>query len=211
MPDPSSAIASVAGGSPARIYIDVDDVLAETTRALVQLAARDFGRAVEFDCMTEFDLRQSLSLSDSEYLRFVDAAHEEDQLLGVAAMDGAAFVLAAWREAGATLDIVTGRPPAARDATQRWLDRNEFPYDEIHIVDKYGRFPGEGALLPRDLLEYGYDLVIEDSLEMTHFMLESTRAKVLLVDRPWNRASGELPPGARRVSSWREIRALSAL
>ena len=126
-------------------------------------------------------------------------------------MEGAALVLAGWREAGATLDIVTGRPPAARDATQRWLDRNEIPYDEIHIVDKYGRFPGEGALLPRDLLAYGYDLIIEDSLEMTRFMLETTRAQGLLVDRPWNRASGELPPGALRVSSWSEIRVHAGL
>lgn len=185
-----------------RVYIDVDDVLADTTRALLRLAAAEFSRAVAYETMEAFDLRISLGLDDEEHARFMHSAHQEPFLLGLPALGGAADVVAEWRRGGADVDIVTGRPPEARDATHRWLADNGIDHDGLHIVDKYGRFPGAGALTPHDLIDRGYDLIIEDSLEVAELMVEATDARVLLVDRPWNRRTRVL----RRVHSWEEIR-----
>jgi len=52
-------------------------------------------------------------------------------------------------------------------------------------------------------IELGVELLIEDSLDYA-FECSSEKIKVLLLDKPWNKAD-KLPAGVTRVHSWREI------
>jgi len=192
------------------VYVDVDDVLSETTRALARLAATHFGRRVDFEDMADFDLARSLGLAPDEYARFMDAAHEEAFLLDLPAVQGSAATVAAWHGAGAEISVVTGRPPGSRQTTARWLGRAGVPYHRLELVDKYGRYAGEAAARREDLVGRGYALVVEDSAEMAHFLVAETDACVLLVDRPWNRSAAASHPRVRRVHDWRAIAEIGA-
>ena len=83
------------------IYIDVDDVLAQTTRSIQRMAARMFGTPVEFDDMHTFDLAESLMLSRGEYEALMNAAHEHDFLTSLAPMSGSAGTVSRWQGEGA--------------------------------------------------------------------------------------------------------------
>ena len=187
------------------VYLDVDDVLAETTRALVALARTRFGKRVDFEQLLAFDLAVSLGLDAREHAQFMEEAHAEDFLLGLEPLPGAAEAVAAWHRAGAEISVVTGRPPASLEVTGRWLARAGIAHHRVEVVDKYGRYPGSGAPHREDLLERGFAFVIEDSLEMAELFAAQGDARVLLVDRPWNRAGARAHPRVRRVRDWSEI------
>lgn len=191
------------------IYLDVDDVLAETTRAMAGLARARFGKRVAFEDMTVFDLAHSLGLDTDEHARFMEAVHEETFLLELAPMQGAADTTVGWHAAGAEISVVTGRPPDTWSVTARWLGRAGVPYHRLEVVDKYGRYGAHAADRAR-LLGRGYELVVEDSAEMAGLLVAETDAVVLLVDRPWNRAHAVAHPRIRRVHDWRGIARESA-
>ena len=189
-----------------RIYIDVDDVLAETTRALAALARERFAKDVEFEGMRSFDLAISLGLDAEELARFMAAAHEPGFLGALAPIAGAGAAVRRWSSAGAEIHVVTGRPPDTRATTTRWLDAAGIPHARLEMVDKYDRRHADA--IPRDaLLERDYTLVIEDSADMAHLMARDGAARVLLYDRPWNRSARRLHPRVERVSSWDHIEA----
>lgn len=186
-------------------YIDIDDVLAETTRALAQLAREEFGKSVEFEAIFAFDLRRSLDLSETEYVRFMKAAHEEDFLMGIAPAENAAVTLNAWQRSGARLDLITGRPPKTQAVTAAWLRRQAIPHAKLELIDKYDRYPRSELLDRNALIQRAYDWVIEDSSDLAVFMAQETNAQILLFDRPWNRGLKTSSSAIQRVHSWEEI------
>ncbi len=187
-------------------YVDVDDVLAETTRALARLANARFGKAAVFEKMTVFDLSISLDLDADELPVFMTAAHEPNFLLGLEPIQGARDTLEAWSNRGIKISVVTGRPPECWEPTQQWLEMQGFPFDELEFVDKYARFNDPRAITPKDLVGRGYHAVIEDADSMADYLALHTEAQVLLFDRPWNRKSAAETNGAQRVHDWAEIR-----
>ncbi|MDG2332973.1 MAG: bifunctional metallophosphatase/5'-nucleotidase [Myxococcota bacterium] len=186
-------------------YVDVDDVLAETTRALARLAQERFGKRVRFSEMNVFDLSVSLGLGEEEFPEFMAAAHEREFLLGLAPVSGGARTLVRWREAGAKISVVTGRPPDSRPATLAWLERQGIPFDRLDFVDKYARYSDPKMTTPQQLLDQGYHTIIEDADATALYWAQNTDARVLLYDRPWNQASEAEAHGAIRVHDWAEI------
>lgn len=189
-----------------RFYIDLDDVLADTTHALVELARARFGREVEFESMKVFDLSASLGLGEEDFPGFMKAAHEPAFLAALEPIPGARNTLGDWRGDGIRVDVITGRPPASRAATLEWLGAHRIPFDTLEFVDKYARHGDPTATTPRDLCGRGLAVVVEDADETADFLALHTDALVLLYDRPWNRNSMAEAHGALRVRSWEEIR-----
>ena len=66
-----------------KIYVDFDDVLCETARALSALAKEMFGRDVPYEDIKFFNLQKSFSLSDAQIEALMARAHEHDFLLGL--------------------------------------------------------------------------------------------------------------------------------
>ena len=50
-------------GARSQIYVDLDDVLAETGRTFLQLLESEFGRRVEWDQVHDYDLGVSLGMA----------------------------------------------------------------------------------------------------------------------------------------------------
>jgi uncharacterized HAD superfamily protein len=193
-----------------RIYVDLDDVISRTTDTYSAVIEQEFGRQVRFEDLTCFDLKVSFKLTDREYQHFFERIHQPDMLMGFDPVTGAKEVLSRWIETGNRVDIVTGRPPSARDASLAWLDRHRIAFSEFIMVDKYNRSGDDhpGVISKTQLMACQYDLAVEDSLDTALFLAEYMDVPVILYDRPWNADPAE-HPGITRVVSWQEIAAFS--
>jgi hypothetical protein len=204
---------------PRHIYIDLDDVLCETARTLMHIAAREFGRRVVFEEIASFNIGISFDLSPEEVDHTMRLMHEPDMLLSLEPIPGARDVLEQWNRAGFLIEIVTGRPPSTADPSHAWLKKHGIPYSSLLFADKYGREQPCGdspRYIPLDELKTRpYRLAIDDSPEMAVFLTEEMQTDVILFDRPWNAGVliPSLPPHRRveRCRGWADIGAKFAL
>lgn len=188
------------------IYVDLDDVIADSTSRFVEIVRREFGREVGIEDVTSFDLGVSFGLSSAEYAAFFQAIHEPDVLTGFDPIDGATDVLRKWSDSGYAISIVTGRPAYTIEASVTWLGKHGVPYDTFLVVDKYNREKEDAgsALSMAELAEMTFCFAVEDSVPMARHLSEHMALTVALFDRPWNR---KLPANPRigRCRTWREI------
>ncbi len=188
------------------IYVDIDDVLCETTRELIRLADRLFGRRVVFERIASFDLAKSFSLNPSEHVRLLEIAEADDTIERYTPVTDAFRVLEAWQRSGYAVHIVTGRRPETEKATRNWLCTHAVPHDDVTFVDKYGRYGGRGSDLD-SIAATDFRLAVEDCLATTEFLSERTRTHVALFARPWNASADATHSRVTRVESWDEIAA----
>jgi uncharacterized HAD superfamily protein len=191
-----------------RIYLDLDDVLAETTERIVARLNGLFGRDVRFEDLAGFDLGDAFRLEPHERARAMQSVHEVDFLDSLAVAPGVLPLLESWAQRGYHLAVLTGRPPSTRPVSARWLERHGVPHHSLHIVDKYGRYAGERADTTLEALRaLPFALAVEDSVEMASFLARHGTRRVLLMDRPWNRALAPEAggPGIERVRDWSEV------
>lgn len=197
-----------------RVYLDFDDVLSETFRALAAFAKAEFGRDPVPGRQIHFDLRESLGIPDSEYSLFMDRFHAE-KLEDIPEIPGAAEVLRGWlRDGVASPVVVTGRPLSAHAASVAWLAARGLSGVPVLHVDKYHRF-GEGdkgVVQFDDLADMGFALAVDDAPAALDALVRADFCRVAAFDRPWNRAwippsdSGAPTHGSPlRLSSWKEL------
>jgi len=198
-----------------RIYLDLDDVLAETTVRIVTELNQRFDRSVRFADLSSFDLGQCFSFDETQRKLAMECVHEEPFLTSLAVRRGARPLLQRWTEAGYHLAVITGRPPDTRPISRSWLEQRRVPHHSFHCVDKYGRY-GESAgdLSLESLRELPFVLAVEDSFEMACFLARHGTRRVLLLDRPWNREKipTELAAERRlvRARGWTDVARLAA-
>ncbi len=200
---------------PRRIYVDVDDVLAQTGRMFLDVLVEQFGRSVAFDEIRSYHLGDSFRLQPAELTEFMRRAHLPEALGSIEPMPGAAAALGRWLRRGYQVFVVTGRPPATRQTTLGWLQRHAMPYSEFHFLDKYSEFyrdpnsTPEGVLCLADLPGLRFCLAVEDFPGTAEHLAGTVGVPVALFDRPWNREVEELggKNGAPlvRCRGWAEI------
>ena len=188
------------------IYVDMDDVIAESTATFIHIARREFGKKVAFEEIRSFNLQQSFGLSDDEYERLFEVAHRPEAILRFDLMRGAVEVLRNWEALGYTIAIVTGRLTVAWESSQEWLRRNQVPYHSFTMVNKYGR---EGcddniAISLEELSRRQFCLAVEDSAMMARHLSGTMGVPVALMDRPWNQ-DAVLNGKVTRYRSWSDI------
>ena len=198
--------------APKTIYVDMDDVLCETARALLAIAQREFGKTIRYDQLNTFEVGEACGLERREIAELFRIAHHPDELLGMAPIEEAAAVLRKWADAGHEIAIVTGRPPTTHEASVEWLHRHRLSYHTFIMVDKYGRFPTENttAISLAELETRQFFFAVEDSPTMAKFLAGEMKVPVALLDRPWNQMACEHSL-ITRYSHWHAIaRALPA-
>jgi len=196
------------GTAMASIYIDIDDVLAESHQTFLQVLDKEFGKKATYAQITSFDLKQSFSLTDEEYRHFFECIHEPDEIISHRPVPGARAVMKKWHENGHRISILTGRPADTEAVSLEWLDRQGFTYDTFSIVNKYARkgSEGNGSISLDDLSRQSFDLAVEDSAGMAAFLSETMHVSVALLDRPWNR-NFTFNGNVHRCCNWDDIQA----
>lgn len=195
-----------------QVYVDLDDVLAETAITFTEVLLQFFGKSVRFDEIFSFDLSKSFDLEPKELEKFMILAHDPSVLMSVQPIKGAVEVLESWKNRGAYITVVTGRPVSTHDISKEWLKKNKIPFDCFSVVDKYGHSKGDNnhkVLGLRTVLKYKFCFAIEDSARMAQFLSRHIGIPVALLDRPWNqritRLSRELYELVVRCRDWTEI------
>jgi uncharacterized HAD superfamily protein len=188
------------------IYVDIDDVLADTSSALISLADKEFHKKVAYEDVTSFDLKVSFDLTRDEYEYFLERAHQPAEILNMAPIQASIEALNRWRAAGYEIAIVTGRPTTTYATTLEWLAIHDVPYDRFLMVDKYARQGMDEtiSLSIKALSELEFCFAIEDSYDMAVHLAENMDTLVFLYDRPWNRSASQ-NGNIRRFRSWEEI------
>ncbi|MDD2599179.1 MAG: 2-dehydropantoate 2-reductase [Kiritimatiellae bacterium] len=193
-----------------RIYIDFDDVLCETARALSHAAKKLFQRNVPYEQIKVFDLQHAFMLSSDEIDQLMGLAHQPGFLAQLEPAPGAIEAVTELQSAGHEVIIVTGRPSDCHVGSVAWLDNHGLEGVEIIYVDKYGRAPNDlPAWAPQILtLEQFYklrfDVAIDDAPTALDLLTELAGCRIVIFNRPWN-AEYQLQPGMRRCDSWSEI------
>ena len=188
------------------IYIDMDDVLAESYQTFLQVLNREFGKKRTYSQITTFDLQKSFDLTDDEYAHFFDCIHHPAEMIRHSPVAGAKKTLTRWRDNGYTLSILTGRPVRSRAVSLEWLALHGFEHDSFSIVNKYGRNASEdqASMSLQTLARQPFDLAVEDSGHMAQFLSEHMGVQVALLDRPWNRAM-TFKKNVHRCADWADI------
>lgn len=188
------------------IYVDLDDVIAKTTRHYVDILKREFGKTVEFEGITSFNLQESFSLSDSEYDYFFSLVHKPEVILDLDPVEGALDVLNRWSGEGREITVVTGRLTSTYDSSLEWLKSKRVPFDSFIMVDKYSRPAVDRniAVSLERFSEMEFFLAVEDSIDMVEFVNHRMNCSAILFDRPWNR-NGAPHPNIQRCRTWEEI------
>lgn len=195
----------------APVYVDFDDVLSETARALSALSEREFGKRTAFEDIHAFDLTVSFGLDHEQTERLFEIFHDGDILMEIAPVAGAIEGMRTWHAAGAPIHIVTGRPPSTHAASVAWLALHDVPYDRITFVDKYNRghahIPGVDILTRDELQECSFCMAIDDSPPAIYFLAEHTTVPIIIFDRPWNASLGSLGDATRilRCETWAHV------
>lgn len=194
-----------------KLYVDCDDVVAETAHHLMDLRRRDGGWVPEFEEMYDFDLHKSLRLGAAEYVDFMERAHAPEELRALKPVPGACETLRAWLDDGLEPVIVTGRPAFSYAATREWLDVRGLTDLPLILVDKYNRSLGQGTpgvtVVPFvGLSGMGFDLAIDDAPPALDLLAASRLCPFVVFDRPWNRMYA---PDAPRVRTWKELDAFA--
>ncbi len=193
------------------VYVDFDDVLCETARALAALSKREFGKSIAFEDIFTFDLNVAFDLNEKESERLFESFHDADILMDIEPVPGAIEGIQSWHAAGATIHIVTGRPPSTHAASQAWLALHDVPYERLTFVDKYNRghthIAGVDILTRDELRECSFCMAIDDSPTAIHFLAEHTAIPIIIFDRPWNVSLGTLGDASRilRCETWSSV------
>lgn len=96
--------------------------------------------------------------------------------------------------------LLTARPTSASKVTLQWVtytfdhEDKPFPFSEVHIL-------GDG----RAKSEIPCDVYIDDRLDNIFELWQNTKAKLILLDRPWNRDNLLDFPLPYRATSFEEV------
>ncbi len=191
-------------------YIDYDDCLCETGRALARLADDMFRKNVPYEEMRYFNLQQAFDLTDEQYEQLLIKAHEPEMLLSFEETPGASAVINGWISEGHEVSVITGRPCSSYEPSRAWLDRHGLQRVRLYCLDKYGR---ESAvknsafrLDPDDFFRMKFDFAVEDSPLAFRFLDHLPQLQVMAFDRPWNRETPFPNRNYRRCHDWKMIR-----
>ena len=188
------------------IYVDLDDVISETTCHYVKIIEHEFGKTVSFEEVTSFDLKKSFSLTNREYEHFFELVHKPEIILELKPVEGVIDVLHKWKNTGYEISVVTGRLTSAYESSLEWLESNRIPFDIFIMVDKYSRkgIDKNIAMSLESFSKMNFVAAIEDSVEMASFISRKMKSKALLFDRPWNSTVLDYN-FIHRCMSWHEI------
>ena len=187
------------------IYVDLDDVLCHAARHFLLIVERDFGKRIEYEQLTNFDVGHACGLSAAERDELYRIVHRSDELLSMEPIDEAIAVLSNWIERGYEIAIVTGRPPECAEVSRGWLMKHRITHHSFVVVDKYGRFAAdsERAISLGALSFRRFCWAVEDSLPMARFLAGRMHIPVALLDRPWNQCDEE--NGIVRCYDWTSL------
>jgi|SRR3989344_5252880 len=182
-----------------KIAIDIDEVITDTTTALVNYYNRNYnGRRLRFDDFTQYHIEDVLGISKKEgeaiFERFFNSG-EFDKIIPIEGAINSIRDLAREND----ISILTARPDSYRGKTENWFDKylQEFKKRIIYSDDASSNYRTKAEICRN--MEIG--LILEDHFR---YSVECANAgiDVVLFDKPWNKNIKH--KRIKRVKNWNE-------
>ena len=174
-----------------RLGIDLDGVVANFTQGWMNFYNRDFGTSFEFeDSQNWGDLVDLTHFSTiGEFWRWSSDLDGHSIFWHLETFSGAVDALHSLAAEGHDIVVITTKPGFAIDDTYEWIERNELPADEIHILEDKWVVPA--------------DVYLDDGPHiLPHLVEKRPESTVCRYVRPWN----DPIPGAVDVGDFAEFR-----
>ncbi|MBU6501079.1 MAG: hypothetical protein KGJ89_03050 [Patescibacteria group bacterium] len=179
-----------------RIGLDLDDVVADSGAAIIEMHNKKHGADFKKADFREFSWEKTWGISREERVKELDEFFATDQLKKINPVAGSVKAIKAIKAQGHELYIITARETKEREETKLWIE-GRFPdaFADVHHTT-FGKKSGICK-------ELEIDVFIEDNLA-TAIDCAAAGIRVFLFDQPWNR-EGEFPKNVERVFSWEEV------
>ena len=179
---------------PNELAFDIDGVCADTFRAFVEVARRDYGIAIDYDQITEYEFWKILDITEEICQKIIQRILDEPIQMGIRPMDGSVNVLKRLAGKGPVL-FVSARPE--KESILEWIKNYLCSVDPALIrIEAVGGHEEKASVL----LENGAKYFIEDRLE-TCYLLDRASVVPIVFDQPWNRKDHPFA----KVTSWLDI------
>ncbi len=175
----------------ARIALDIDSTLHHYWDLLDGLSQKHFGVALPYEHQHGWGIHQ---LEPDQVKHLIAESHSDEHIETAEPYPHAVETVEAWHDEGHWIHITSHRAEHTREATRRWLERIQMPYDDLHCsYDKVTR-----------CAEIGIDVLIDDSpVNLARAVEEGILGATIV--HPWNE---DVVDGTRVVGGrdWAELR-----
>jgi uncharacterized HAD superfamily protein len=187
----------------AKIHVDIDDTIADTTSVILQYLKVKHNLLLEKSSLTFHNyLDKILKTETNRYIRDFEDGNFHNDIVPIQNSVEIISKLSKKHE----LIIISGRRLNLKEKTTKWVDKF-FPncFKEIHLVNQYPE-EGEERGLPKHELckNLKCDFSIEDDFN-TALKIASLGIKVLLMNQPWNSIEKIENENIIRVNNWEEV------
>lgn len=179
------------------VLVDIDDTISQTQRVLLEHVNKVSSQKYLFDELT----RKFREDKRSEYDQLVQPILEQaDIILQTAPYIDALEGMKKLKHAGYDIHIASSRKENLHETTKDWLKLHGF-------IDFVSRIHPRSSEQKGNMFKIsaaktvGARAAFDDTLEVVNALADVVPV-VYLIDQPWNRDSGELPPNVTRVKSF---------
>lgn len=158
-----------------RVGVDIDGVLGNQIEGIRKRVEQRYGYKFEYEDVRSWD--EPLGAQTDVKREIEGALYDCEYVLNMPVHVGASEATQRLKDLGASVVVVTARPPVCGDTTLEWLRTSDIRFDEVIHVD-----PGRKTLDALDVLVDDYPGNI------LPFLLHSSKPAIL-VDQPWNRSA----------------------
>ena len=177
----------------ARIALDIDSTLHHYWDLLAELSERRYGVRLPYDEQSGWGIDQ---LEPDQLEALIRETHSDENIETAEPYPDAVETVQAWHAEGHWIHITSHRADVTRQATERWLEKIDMPYDDLHCsYDKVSR-----------CVELGIDVLVDDSPVNLRSAHEQGIVGATIL-HPWN-ASLVATDGVIGARHWRELRTL---
>jgi uncharacterized HAD superfamily protein len=176
----------------AKIALDIDSTLHPYWDLLQRVVRERYGVELPYDEQSEWGIR---ALERDAVIHCVEETHSDENILAGVPYENAVETVRDWHAQGHWIHVTSHRRAQTAEATARWLDRLEMPYDDLHCsFDKVTR-----------CRELGIHVLVDDSPVN---IVRAREAGILAatIAHPWNREVVERD-GVIAASDWSGLRA----
>jgi len=188
-----------------KIGFDLDDVLAELTKVLIEYHNRLLGTRFVLDDHKEYNLWETWGGTREEAIAEVLEFYASTYMDTVEPVEGAVETTNKLAKKHA-LSIITSRPADLTENTHKWVDKYyRGIFKEIYLTNHVS-IAGANTRKADICIQTGVDVMVEDCMK---YAQECAEAGILtmLYERAWNKKYIELPKNMIRVYNMNHLEA----
>ena len=176
----------------AKIALDIDSTLHPYWDLLQRIVLERYGVELPYEEQFEWGIS---ALERDAVIHCVEESHSDENILAGVPYENAVETVRDWHAQGHWIHVTSHRRVQTADATARWLDRIDMPYDDLHCsFDKVTR-----------CTELAIDVLVDDSPVNIVRAREAGIVPATLI-HPWNQEVVERD-GVIAAEDWVGLRA----